>query len=433
MADLFCGAGGTSTGAIQAAQKAGYRLRLMAVNHWSVAVATHTANHPDARHECVSLASLNPHTVDHDVDLLSASPECTHHSRARGGKPKSDQSRASAWHVVQWAEAKRPLVIQVENVPEFLEWGPLDDDGLPAVGLKGTLFQSWVNALQSLGYTVEYQILNAMHYGDATSRRRLIVIAYRDVKFEWPSPTHASKPRPARDVIDWNLKGQWLHERKRPLKPKTMERITKGIQKFAGRPFVIGQQSGAAPRSTDQPLPTVAGAGAISLCEPFLINMRGTTESHINSSAKSIDEPVPGITAEGNHVALCEPFLIHVTHGGTRRPHSIEEPIPTITGANRGELALVEPFLLKYYGTGVPISVNNPMPTITANDRFALVEPTHVGVRFRMLQPHELSAAMGFPKNYHFTGTRKEQVKQIGNAVPVGLAEAIYTAIFKAL
>src|SRR5690242_5849375 len=124
-ADLFCGAGGTSTGLLLAAAELGRSVDLLAVNHCNVAIDTHTRNHPEVRHLCESLDHVDPHKVcPGRLHLLLASPECTHHSIARGGKPRSDQSRASAWKVVEWAAAKQPDCILIENVKEFIQWGP---------------------------------------------------------------------------------------------------------------------------------------------------------------------------------------------------------------------------------------------------------------------------------------------------------------------
>lgn len=152
MADLFCGAGGTSTGALAAFEANGYRVRLTAINHWPVAVATHTANHPASRHLCASLDSLNPRELykPGELDVLWASPECTHHSRARGGKPRSEQLRATAWCVVRWADALRPRLIWVENVMEFEEWGPLTKRGKPAKRGKGKIFKAWTKHRHAL-------------------------------------------------------------------------------------------------------------------------------------------------------------------------------------------------------------------------------------------------------------------------------------------
>lgn len=139
IADLFCGAGGTSAGAVEAIEAMGRQAELTAINHWDVAVATHTANHPTARHLCAGVDSVNPRDLykEDELDLLWASPECTHHSIARGGRPMSDQSRATAWCVVRWAEALRPPVILIENVPEFQSWGPIGSRGRPLASRKG--------------------------------------------------------------------------------------------------------------------------------------------------------------------------------------------------------------------------------------------------------------------------------------------------------
>jgi DNA (cytosine-5)-methyltransferase 1 len=451
MADLFCGAGGTSTGAIQAAEAMGYECNLTAINHWPVAVETHTANHPGARHMCASLDALNPRSVfkPGKLDLLWASPECTHHSNARGGMPMNDQSRATAWCVTRWAEALRPDVILVENVSEFLSWGPIGSSGRPIATRRGETFRAWVGTLQSLGYKVDWRELVAADYGDPTTRRRLFVQAVRGRRrISWPTPTHSpsgtedllGKTQPwrgAREIIDWDLQGQSIYDRKRPLQPKTMARIWAGLRKFG--------------------------------IQPFSVELRGTTERQCESTAKSADSPLGTITAGGIHHAIVEPFLINTAHGGSgRRPIRIKEPIPTVAG-NRGDLALcepcllpqqsagalrpvsqpaptvstsgaialVEPFLVEYYGTGGAQSVDDPLNTITTKHRHALVRPSlmvdgerrTLDIRFRMLQPHELSAAQGFPTGYKFAGNKTETIRQIGNAVCPGVARALVTAV----
>ena len=146
-----------------------------------------------------------------------------------------------------------------------------------------------------------------------------------------------------------------------------------------------------------------------------------------------MDDPLGTLTAGGTHSALCEPFIIHSTHHGERPGHPVSQPTPCITGAHRGELALIESFIVKYYATGGARPVTQPIDTISTRDRFGLVQPQADGHRleilFRMLQPHELAAAMSFPAGYQFTGTRESQVKQIGNAVPVLTAEALCLAL----
>lgn len=454
MADLFCGAGGTSTGALEAIRTMGYEPNLTAINHWDVAIATHTTNHPGARHLCVSIDDINPKTLfaEEGLDLLWASPECTHHSVARGGKPINDQSRATAWCVVRWAEAVRPPVILVENVPEFESWGAIGSNGRPLASKKGATFLAWVEALKSLGYRVDWRVLCAADYGDPTTRRRLFVQAVRGRrKIVWPDPTHAPdgetdmfgtrKPWvAAKEIIDWSLPGQSIYERKRPLSPKTMKRIMVGLKKFGltrhdhAEPFIITMEHGGSVRSAARPLPTITTAkgGAMAVVNPYLVEMRGTSNRQINSTAKSVNSPMGTVTAGGIHQALIEPALLPQQSAGALRP--VSQPAPTVSTA--GAVALVEPFLIEYYGNGSAESIDTPLNTVTTKERHALVRPTVtisgerylLDIRFRMLQPHELAAAQGFRSDYRFTGTKTEQVKQIGNAVPRRLARALALA-----
>jgi len=510
-ADLFCGAGGSSTGCIKAATALGLRLNLLAVNHWSVAVDTHTRNHPWARHLCADLSTIDPSKAipGGSLDLLIASPECTHHSNARGGKPCSDQSRASAWHVLHWAERLRIRHIMLENVREFENWGPLDDTGRPDKRRKGDTFKAFVAALRSLGYVVDWRVLNAADYGDATSRRRLFIQAARHGKITWPECSHAGKWRPARDVIDWDLQGQSIFDRKRPLASRTLDRIEAGLRKFGGEPF-IAVLRGTHPQHSGltEPLDTIsAGGNHAALCEPFLVEYHSEKPPG-EARVASIDDPLPTQTTEnrfglcqtfvgpldprdartnrylcpecGNAThskfrqcpcclrgrpAACEPFIMQVAHVGSdhTRVSSIDDPLKTIPAGHRGEMALCEPylvnmkgqstamsvdlpvptitagaphvylaqpFLTKYYGTAKARSVEIPLDTITAKDRFALCEPRGMDIRFRMLQPHELAAAMGFD-GYEFAGTKTDQVRQIGNAVAVRTAQALCTEILR--
>ncbi len=393
IADLFCGAGGTSTGAVQAEQALGYRVELTAVNHWERAVATHEANHPEARHLCASVDSLNPRHLypDGRLDILWASPECTHHSRARGGRPMNDQSRATAWCVTRWADALHPSCIMVENVPEFAEWGPLAEDGKPVEGQKGRTFFAWVETLRSLGYVVDWRILCAADYGDPTTRRRLFVQAVRgDRRIVWPEATHTQeadlfgRPRwrsAAAAVIDWSIPTPAIADRKRPLAPKTLARIREGLRRYAGGPFVVAMEHKGRTVDACAPLPTVT-------------------------------------CARGGAMGVA--YLLPQQSDGRLRPCT--EPVPTVAAA--GAIALV----VEYYGTGQARPATDPLPAVTCTDRFGLATVDGSRVGFRMLQPHELAAAQGFPADYRFTGNRTEQVRQIGNAVPCGFARALISA-----
>lgn len=428
-ADLYCGAGGSTAGMARACKRLGYTLDALAINHWSVAISTHQANQPWARHICWPVDQVDPRRVvpDGRLDLLWASPECTHHSIARGGVPVSDQKRAGAWHVPAWLTALRVDSLIVENVREFQNWGPLiekrDHRGkvlydkktgrpqlVPDPTRKGETFRAWVQALESLGYRVEHRVLNCADYGAPTSRQRLFVMAKRGKgRIEWPRATHGTAAgllpyRTAREVIDWSIKGESIFTRKRPLTENTLRRIAAGLRKFGG-------------------------AAADGLVQPFL-----TTLTHVGPPrVHSIDAPLPTITtAHRGEIAVVEPFLVayHSGHGdkrdGDRRTHSLAAPLPTLDCSNR--YGLCEPFLIKYYGTGGARAVNEPLDTVTCKDRFGLCEPACLDILFRMLYPHELAAAQGFDKGYQFSGSKGDQVRQIGNAVPPDMADALTTA-----
>jgi DNA (cytosine-5)-methyltransferase 1 len=441
IADLFCGAGGTSAGAVEAVEMLGHRARLTAINHWDVAVATHSANHPGARHLCASLDSLNPRDLykEGELDLLWASPECTHHSVARGGKPINDQSRATAWCVTRWAEALRPDVILVENVPEFASWGPIGANGRPLVSRRGEVFRAWAGTLESLGYRVAWRTLCAADYGDPTTRERLFVLAVRGRrKIVWPEPTHARdggadlfgtrKPWvAAREIIDWSLPGQSIFERRRPLSEKTMRRIWAGLGRFGiAQPHIVTMEHGGCVRSAERPLPTITcNRGDIALCEPMLLGQQSC------ASARPVSKPAPTVATAGA-VALVEPFIIPHQNNNTVRP--VSAPVPTVVAD--GHMNLVEPFLIEYYGNGGAAPVGRPLHTVRTHECHALCLPTveiagtrHLlDIKFRMLQPHELAAAQGFRRDYKFTGNKTEQVRQIGNAVPRNLARALVLA-----
>jgi DNA (cytosine-5)-methyltransferase 1 len=518
VADLFCGAGGASVGLVRAAKGLSLKVDLLAVNHWPRAVETHTLNHPGVRHLCESVESIDPRKAipGGRLQLLIAAPECTNHSRARGGRPVNDQSRATAWHVLKWAQELYIDSILLENVEEFREWGPLGANGKPLKTGKGQTYLAFLDALRSLGYRVEDRVLNAADYGDPTTRRRLFIMARRGNRpITWPEPTHSrtggstlfgqtERWRPARDVIDWSLPSRSIFGRKKPLSPKTMARIIAGLERFGGKdlqPFIVQLRGTsqvaveASARSLDVPLSTVTASGAHhALCEPFVL------VNNANNRPKGLDEPVPTVTG-GNRHYLCEPFVLQQQSGGAAR--SVDSPLPTIAtdgaqalvecgcwapdafhkvhglrpgehcvnwgkregrapggepflvpfhGERRGQaervnsideplptqttencFAVVEPFISSYYGTKNVSPVSAPLPTVTTKDRFALVLPMVDGrvldVRLRMLQPHELARAMSFGDGYKFTGNKSEQVKQIGNAWPCRLGQALIETI----
>lgn len=476
-ADLFCGGGGTSTGLAQACEETGRDLDLVAINHWPVAIETHKRNHPWARHLCERLEAVRPEDLvpGGELDLLVASPECTHHSRARGKAPKNDQSRATAWHVLNWCSRLRVRDVLVENVPEFLDWGPVDANGDAIKSRKGDVFRAWVGALHALGYAVEWKKLCSADYGDPTSRERLFVRARLGKRpISWPKKSHVdpkhlegllvpeARPwRTAREIIDWSIPGKSIFGRKKPLAQNTLRRIAAGLERFGGpnaEPFLIMLYGTGTTRSVDRPLPTATANGQhVGLAEPVIITPGGASLRH----GAPIDSPLPTVMTK-DRFAVVEPFLVP-GYGEAKaqkpRTHSVNAPLPTApassakfglvqpgafllsqasAGAPRpvsspaptictdGAMALVDPFLVPYYGTGAPDSVDEPLATVTTKDRMGLVTQVQLDIRFRMLQPHELAGAMGFPKEYDFAGETKEDVvKQVGNAVSVGVARAL--------
>jgi len=297
-ADLFCGAGGFTTGAVQADIDV-----ILAVNHWRTAIQTHRHNHESTRHICARIDAID---IRHDatipdIDLLMASPECTHHSIARGGRPMCDQKRSTAWNVLDWVETKQPRWVIVENVREFRDWGPLTEAGRPIKARKGEIFKQWIRSLEAYGYQVDHQVLNAADFGAATSRSRLFIVARRGRRktaIPWPEITHP-KPawRPAHEIIDWSKPCPSIFSRKRPLATTTLKRIGVGLRKFVGE-----------------------------AAEPFIV--KGT------------------ITAGGTHHSLAVPFQMKAIgrNPGATRP--ITDTVPTIVAARENH-SIVMPFRLK--------------------------------------------------------------------------------------
>lgn len=434
IADLFCGAGGSSTGACEAAAILGFLPKLTVVNHWDRAIETHKANHPTARHYCTGVDNINPRELytDGKLDVLVASPECTHFSTARGGRPVNEQSRATAMCVIRWAEALRPPVIIIENVPEFRTWGPVANKRVngaihlvPDPKKRGELFEAWLNMMRAIGYKVDHRVICCANYGDPTTRKRLFVqCVLGRRKIVWPTPTHLENPgselelngksqkwATARNsVIDWSLQGKSIYERKKALSPKTMARIMAGLHKFGLKPFIapnFGERQSQEPRThdVDAPAPTVTSRGAGNLIEPFVISAGGPicpartvdkplgtvlTRDHralvepflVNMKGKSkgvdVDKPAPTVTAGAQHLMLAEPYLLKF---GERKANgnSVDEPLHTVT-AGGVQQAVIQPCLIKLRGTGKAADVDKPAPTVCGSGGHIALAEFVVGV-----------------------------------------------------
>lgn len=376
--DLFCGAGGESQGIHWSAEQAGVEVEMYAVNHWERAIETHSQNFPKDEVICRDIADINPsRVIPHGhVSLLWASPACTHFSVARGGKPMDEQSRVTPFTVLDWLDKLIVDRVIIENVPEFQSWGPLDADNRPNSEYKGATFDAFIAMMRSLGYYVDWRVLNAADYGAPTTRKRLFIQAVRKgcgKALLWPEQSHFptlqedelfSQGRqwvPAREIIDWSIPKKGLLSREKPLKDSTVEKVIDGIKKFW--------------------TPT-----------------------------------------------QCEPFIARY-NSGRNRVHSIDEPLPTLDTSNR--YALVEPIVMGFYGNATYTPISQPLPTLTTKERFALLEGYSVDgkavqdVSLRMLSVEEMQMAQSFPASYRFSGSRADAVKQIGNAVCPKIAQAL--------
>lgn len=400
--DNFAGGGGASTG-IELAT--GYSVDI-AINHDPEAIKMHKANHPYTRHYCENVWAVDPVKAckGHPVALAWFSPDCKHFSKAKGGKPKDKNIRGLAWVACRWAGLVRPRVIMLENVEEFKTWGPLNRSHRPIKAKQGVTFKKFVSQLQDLGYQVEFRELVAADYGAPTMRKRFFMIARCDGKpIVWPEPTHGpadseevknglrkpyvgaytqidfSRPCPSIFETSEEIKEKYGIRAVRPLAPKTMERIARGLKKFVlnnPEPFIIQCNHGGERRPNDirEPMPTITGKHGYGIVEPYVVQIGQTGFSEDRS--KDVREPLTTIVSKNEH-CLISPTLIQYhseTAQGEVRGQTIKDPIMTVDGSNR--YGLVTSFFHKYYDggyTGAGEDMKNPLPTVTAWDHNSVV------------------------------------------------------------
>lgn len=493
--DNFAGGGGASTGI----ESALGRPVDIAINHSPEAIAMHRANHPETRHYRENIWEVDPREAcgSRPVGVAWFSPDCTHFSRAKGSVPLKKEIRGLAWVVIRWAKSVRPRVIFLENVEEFQTWGPLGEDGRPDPERMGETFTQWLAELRGLGYAVEHKTLIAADHGAPTTRKRLFLVARCDGgPIVWPTETHGKQRpaawRPASEIIDWALPCPSIFDRKRPLAEATLQRIAMGIKRYvidAPNPFLVPLTHQGKRRShgLDEPVPTVTGAhrGELALVEPFVVRhghystitgaglregcgagtFRGqplrdplatvcaTNDKHLvvplitkhytGVVGHEVTRPLGAITAWDHH-SLTAAFLTKF-YGTAKAGAPASAPLPTITANGRGggHLAEVRAFLVKYYGAsaGQQQELFDPLHTVTTKARFGLImvrgEPYEiVDIGMRMLQPHELFAAQGFPDGYiiapEFNGkplTKTAQTSLAGNSVCPPVARALVSAV----
>jgi DNA (cytosine-5)-methyltransferase 1 len=349
--DLFAGGGGASTG-IEAA--IGRHVDI-AVNHDPEAVSLHQANHPQTEHHVSNVWEVDPRVVTggRRIGLLWASPDCTYHSKARGGKPHRDRNKARrrrglASIVVKWVRqlqptGQHPRVISLENVEEFQHWGPLLEDGTPCPDRRGSSFLRWVAQLRNLGYAVEWRELRACDYGTPTIRKRLFMVARCDGQpIVWPAATHAAKPakgsglkpwRTAADCIDWSLPCPSIFERERPLADATLRRIAHGVMRYVVNnpaPFIArightGWGDGGKVQPLAKPLTTVTTKAEHLLVSPTLVQTGYGERAGQAPRVPGLDKPLGTVVAGGAKHGLVAAFL--TKHYGGVVGHGLERPL----------------------------------------------------------------------------------------------------------
>lgn len=400
--DNFAGGGGASTGIEMAT---GISVDI-AINHDPEAIKMHKTNNPNTKHYCEDVWQVDPVEAckGHPVGLAWFSPDCKHFSKAKGGKPKDKFIRGLAWVACRWAGLVRPDVIMLENVEEFKTWGPLNRSHRPIKKKQGVTFRKFVDQLTELGYKVEYRELVAADYGAPTMRKRFFLIARCDAKpIVWPEPTHAPADReevkagllkpyvgaytqldfslPCPSIFDTSeeIKEKYGIRTVRPLAPKTMDRIARGLKKFVidnPEPFIIQCNHGGErrPQDINEPMPTITGKHGFGVVEPYLVQCK------YNNNAQDIENPLGTVTTVGSHL-LVEPYMVQIGQTGFTKDRSkdVREPLTTIVSKN--EHCLIEPKLApiidKAYGgnyQGSGSKVDEPIDTITTVDHNRLVE-----------------------------------------------------------
>ena len=420
--DLFAGGGGASEG-IRAALG---RDPDVAVNHDPEAISMHTMNHHDTMHFTADVFEVDPKTIfpEYPVGLLWASPACTHFSKARGSKPVCKQLRSLAWIVVKWARLRKPAQIYLENVEEFLSWGPVLDDGQPCPIRKGETFKRFVADLEKLGYDVEWREVKAHEYGAPTIRKRLFMVARCDGKeIVWPEPTNGDPKSPevksgkrtpfrtAAEIIDWSIPGNSIFMRteeikakklriKRPLKDTSLRRIGKGLSKFVFKnadPFIVTVNHSSVNdnfrgQSINDPLQTVTrkhGFGVVKpKLAPFVSTYFGERNGESDGRGATLDKPLSTITSGGMRHSLISPVLIGIDNGSSKSASwSPETPLTTIVTENRH--ALVEnhmvklPHIVRDFKSSIGSNMNDPIGTITTQGNGKAALCVSHAVKFR--------------------------------------------------
>jgi len=420
--DNFAGGGGASLGIKWAIG----RDPDAAVNHDPEALAMYHANQPRTRVYATDVFETDPYVIcrDKPVGLGWFSPDCTHHSKARGSKPirhRGKKSRALAWVVVRWARTVRPRVLMLENVEEFAKWGPLipkvdkfgspvlDKHGkqvwVPCPAREGQTFKRWVRALERLGYIVEWKELRACDFGTPTTRKRLFLIARCDGQpIVWPEPTHGKPGSPdvesgrllpwvsAASIIDWSIpcpsifltaKQGKLIGVNRPLAPNTMKRIAAGLKRYvlnSANPFIVSVNHADEDRfrgqSVDDPLSTRTQKNGDAVVMPFVTSPAHSTTTGRGPNVWNLDEPLRTVTSSNDKCVVAPLFTRDFGNSDATDPAM---PLPTVMGNGNGKSSLVAPIMQVYHGdkgddSSRSIEMDEPLRTVDTQNRFGMVQ-----------------------------------------------------------
>jgi len=474
--DLFCGAGGTTTGVHLSDVNAKV---IACVNHDAEAIRTHKANHPDCEHipedirDWKVIAKLKTiveklRAKDPDCKInLWASLECTHFSRAKGGLARDADSRTLADHLYYYIVSINPDFVYIENVSEFMTWGPVDEYGKPIKSFKGVDYDRWIVSIKNLGYIYDSKLLNSADFGAFTSRERYFgVFAKEGYSIHFPTPTHARRSKlkpglkpwkPVKEVLNLSLTGNsifGLTKQGKPYSEATLDRIYHGLIKFSKEGLFIKRYNGGNPadktRSINEPLGTILTNHTHALVKPVFL-----TSYYGNGNAHSLDAPCNTITTKERYAA----HFIHSQYG-TPTNKSIEEPAGTIPNNNKHNLIEAK-FTLDFQFNNTGRSIERPAQTLIARmdkspvylieakeqplDQKPIESPVRNKIRqfmedhgiaditIRMLTVDELKSIQGFPEDYILTGSKTNQLKFIGNSVVPLMAKKLVEANYESL
>ncbi len=421
--DLFCGAGGVTSGIVKAGAKV-----IACVNHDPLAIQSHKTNHPDVLHFTEDIRTLNMDPLIHLVNELRkedpacqidlwASLECTNFSKAKGGQPRDGDSRTLAEHLDRYIIALSPDKIWIENVVEFMSWGPLDENGKPVSKKNGSDYVKWCNHIQEFGYSIDYNILNAADYGAYTSRIRYFAqFARPGIPIVWPMATHAKKPgnngmfgnlykwKAVKDVLDFTDEGESIFTRKTFLVEKSLERIYAGLIKYVanGDTNFIAKYYSGDPNgkviSVNSPASTIRTKDSQSLIQTEFLLKYNSTDSKGNHTPPSIEDPSPTIACQGRLGIIRTEFLTKYYSNGDNI-QSVETPVGTLTTKDR--FTKIKPCWLdkQYSGPYNHQSIEQPAGTVLITDKHSLVQSELLEeIKHFIVNPQYTSAGISIEK-----------------------------------